>query len=541
VEQEFPLPPAERISEIDIVAPGFVKYRPWNDPYVALSGKRRLLLLDPRGGLKTSINCVAHLVQWILNYPHLAYLVVQSNAKKASDIMREIKKVFQYNTMFRQIYPDYCPQRHVSDWGNREEVDIPDEETRDRILAEMKVGRKEHTIMTASIDKGSAGYHWDVMKFSDIVEENNTRTEDQIESVKYTFEMMENLLVKLDGWIDVEGTRYDLFDLYGKIIVDWEKNEKMRAEWKIHVRSCFERDFGDQPHTFTPDMLKLPFKKTEKGEYISWWPSRFPLDKLMLQQTREPYVFATQRLNDPLAAQGDNIPFPPKLMQWITKDEFSKVPLSHFLITVDTADTIGLRSNPSCITVCGWDKYQRCYVVEVKLGKMLPDALIEAIIAMYKRYRPMYVKIEETAFVRGLKAGLMRRCNLEGLHIPFDYITRDNQTSKKERILTTLQPWYKAKEIVFLDTLDCKHEIQTQLASFPSGEDDFLDTLADQFQNRDWFGRLSPRGDSPELRKHMQIAEEQRGIEKWLRIADDDDEEYSVPIPVGSMRWKTGE
>lgn len=540
--QKFPLPPRELAEKLDIVKPGSIKYRPWKNPY-ELPGKRRVLILDPRSHLKTSCNCISHTIQWILNYPHLAYLIVQSNSQKAEDILREIKYHFQYNTTLRDIYPDYCPQRRVADWGNRQEFDIPDAEGRAMMLEEYAQydlgsikGRKEHSGMVASIDKGTAGYHWDVMKFSDIVEDNNTRTIEQIQSVIRTFNLMGNLLVQPASWIDVEGTRYAHSDLYGKIIEDWEKSEDVRNRWNIHVRSCYKRDYRGQDPFFTPDALKLEFAKTEDGKFIPIWPQRFKLEDLESMRVTDTYAFATQQLNDPVSIGDDSRPFPIKNLRWMSPEDFVKVPISHFSVTVDTADTVGLRANNSCITVCGWDKFGRCYVVDVRLGKMMPDALIETIVAVFNRYRPTVVTIEETSFVRGLKPSIKRRMDLESLYIPLNFIRRETTSSKQERILNTVQPWFKGGEIIFLENISCKDHIIRELDRFPTWDDDFLDTLADQFQNREWFGRNSVRPQNPAAAQHQFNAMREEGMKRYLKIADPDQEdEYTLVIPQDSL------
>ena len=538
--QKFPLPPKEIAVQLDKVQPGYISYQPWKNPY-ELPGKRRVLILDPRAHLKTSINCVSHTIQWILNYPHLGYLIIQSNSQKAEDILREIKYHFQYNTALREIYPDYCPQRRISDWGNRQEFDVPDAEGRARIIEEYAKydlesikGRKEHTGMTASIDKGTAGYHWDVMKFSDIVEDNNTRTVDQIQAVIRTFNLMENLLTRPAAWIDVEGTRYAHSDLYGKLIENWEKSEDVRDRWNIHVRSCYKRDYHGQPPFHTPDSLKLDFYKDSKGKYEPIWPRRFTLADLEAMRASDEYAFATQQLNDPVSIGDDSRPFPLKAMRWIDPKDFVKVPMSHFSVTVDTADTVGLRANNSCITVCGWDKFGRCYVVDVRLGKMMPDALIETICAVQKKYRPTMVMIEETSFVRGLKPSIKRKMDIDGLFIPLTFIKRETHISKQERILNTVQPWYKAGEIIFLENLHDKDHIIRELDRFPTWQDDFLDTLADQFQNREWFGRTSARPMTREAAEFAAKQQMEEGMARYLRIADPDLEgEWSVPDPTG--------
>src|SRR5262249_18304017 len=123
-----------------------------------------------------------------------------------------------------------------------------------------------------SIDAGTAGIHVDVMKFSDIVEPSNVGTIDQMDSVAKAYFMAENLLVGPNYWIDIEGTRYDFSDLYGRII-DAEKDlPEEKKIWKIHCRGCYKKVRADKkPERFTPDELFLPEEKNEKGESIPHW------------------------------------------------------------------------------------------------------------------------------------------------------------------------------------------------------------------------------------------------------------------------------
>lgn len=281
--QKFPLAPEATLFEHERFDRGNVVYKPLTPMYNLPSG-RRVLILDPRSFLKTTINAQSHTIQWILNYPGIALQIIQSNSQKAEDILREIKRHFQSNLKFRALFPDYCPQKKVFDWGTQAYCDIPNRGD--------NVEARQHTIMTGSIDKGSAGYHFDVMKFSDIVEPNNVKTPEQIRAVIDAFAMMENLLVRPDGWIDVEGTRYDFSDLYGEIIKAEKERPLEEREWRIHVRGVYKKDtssIGGAPERFTPDELDLPYARDEHGQKISWWPERWTVQALERQRKNPAY------------------------------------------------------------------------------------------------------------------------------------------------------------------------------------------------------------------------------------------------------------
>lgn len=124
-------------------------------PIAELEGSRDNLLLVSRGHLKTTIHTVAHIIQWIINYPDIRILICTATDEKASLMVTEIKSHFQFNPRFRFMFPELCPDaRKVSDWGSKTEFTVPGRNRR----------TKEPTVMTASVGKALASTHHDVIK-----------------------------------------------------------------------------------------------------------------------------------------------------------------------------------------------------------------------------------------------------------------------------------------------------------------------------------------------------------------------------------------
>jgi predicted phage terminase large subunit-like protein len=477
-------------------------------PLKDLRCSKRTLILDSRGFLKTSINVIAHTLQWIINYPDITILIVQSNTEKAELFLKGVKAHFVNNPKFRQLFPEHCPNKKLLDWGTMKAITT---EARSKTFT----GR-ESTVMTASIDKGVAGLHVDVIKFSDIVEENNARDATQCDAVSHNFNSMKNLLVSPLYWIDVEGTRYNYADCYGEIIKQQMKLDPKDRTWDFYINTCFEKAING-PRTYGPEEMKAPYAKDAEGRYIPRWPERFPLKDLLDQQLSNPYIFACQQLNDPKSGvdSRDVFPLNDKYPKWVSDSEMKNVNIAYRQIVVDTAETAAKRSDYSAITVGAWDNDGRLYVEQIYTGKYLPDELIKLLVNAIKLHRPRYVDIEETGFVRGIKASLGREMHKNGLFIPVRMIKRDNTVAKKERILNSLQPWYMAGLIRFKDDILAKTELIDQLSEFPGGRnDDILDTLADFFQNKDYFGRENPRDIEPDDRAtiYNRLAEQDRQI-----------------------------
>lgn len=537
--QRFPLPDEVEQRKLDRFSGGSWQYEP-AIPIYELPGHRRVLILDPRSWYKTTINCIAHTIQWIVNYPDMAVMIVQSTGDKAQAFLNEIKMHFQSNKMFRELFPEHVPKKRVTDFGTKTEFTTAG---RGR-----EVIRREPTVMAGSIDKGSAGFHFDVMKFSDIVEQNNCLTAQQIDKVCRSYGMMENLLVRPDSWIDVEGTRYDFSDLYGRII---EADEKLRKEeegkspWEIHVRGCYAKETPDgAPQRFTPEELMYPDKKDERGQPISLFPEEWPVSELEKKRKNpalDEFIFASQQKNNPVdLSDTSRVPFPLKQMRTKTREEFKQVRVAYHTVTVDTADTQNDKSKFNAVTVCAWDQYGRGYVHDIRHGKYLPDELIKHVLDTQLKYRPLKILIEETAYVRGLMPSFNRAIDLgyfekKGIPPPnFQFIKRENDVTKQERILNTLQPWYKSGELFFLDDLPCMDQLKHELSRFPSYRyTDIIDTLADQFQERTWYGRMQAR---PTVQQEIDIA-----FQRMVGIQSPFSPDYAeAPQPPGDYWAKTG-
>ncbi len=493
--QKFPVPSKDQFIDNDLVVDGNWKYTPLKK-MTALEGKRRLLILDSRGFMKSTINAKAHTIQWILNYPDIAVMILQSNLDKAEMVVAEIKSHFQYNDKFRLIFPEHCPVRNVDDFGTKAKFTS---KARNRAIT-----RSEETVTGMSVEAGTAGIHVDLMKFSDIVEPSNIGTPEQRNAITSAFYMSHNLLVGPNYWIDVEGTRYDFGDCYGRIIEKEKELPEHLRMWNIYVRGCYQKDTGGKPRLYSPEELELPDLKDEKGRpVLTWeWKERgFTQDFFEMKRLEDPFIFSSQLENFPRGGVDGREVFPINEQYPIRisrKNFVQNVRISHYVATVDTAETANDRSNHTVITIAAFASDGRVYVNEIIRGKFLPHETVALICKLTDLQREPFVygpklsaiQIEETSFVRGLRVALDYHQQSTGNFLPITMIKRDNRIAKVERIQNTLQPYYMNKRIVFLDDIKDWHNVLTELRQFPkSDSDDILDTLADLFQNKEWFGR----------------------------------------------------
>lgn len=524
--QAFPRPTAAQFDENDQFINGKWVYKPIipMDEFTRMAGKRRRLILDSRGTLKTTINAQAHTIQWIINYPDIAMAIIQSSTQKASDILLEIKKHFTANPRFRELFPEHCPKKRILDFGTAERMTT---EARSATCT-----RKEPTVMVGSIEKGLAGYHYDVIKFSDIVEPANI-TGQGLEMVRRNYFLSENLLVAPQYWIDVEGTRYDANDLYGFVIEMEEKLPEESRRWEIYIRGIFEKDTKGAPRKYSPEELLLPDLKDENGKPVSIWPERFSAEDILAEYFMDPYMVSCQKFNYPKRGIGGAVIFPvdDAFPKYISLADFTqRVYTVRTTMTVDTAETNNERSNHSVICIAQWDRFGRCYIRKIYRGKWTADDLVKRIIAAALTHKPHSIKIEETSYVRGLKPSLLRYCHINGVYLGLEFIKRDNHVSKIERIQNTLESWYKSGDLRFVDDFDeeTKKALLSELRDFPSAKsDDILDTIADQFQGKEWFGREEARPNPIQYK-----------TEEYLKFIGESDAIFDAPPPAASdERW----
>jgi predicted phage terminase large subunit-like protein len=228
-----------------------------------LEGPRNTLILFPRGHLKTTIITQAHAIQWILNYPNIRILISTATGEQCVKMVREIKGHFQFNNKFRGYFPEYCPApKRAADFGSQDEFSVPNR----------TLHRREPTLCTCSVGKVIAGSHYEVIKNSDLVDKENVKTPNQIADVISHFGYLNPLLERSEvapfhGWTDVEGTRYDFGDLYGRLIDG--------GTYKTLVRPRSDED--------------------------SVWPARFPESELKrIEKEIGPYIFSCTPAESPV-------------------------------------------------------------------------------------------------------------------------------------------------------------------------------------------------------------------------------------------------
>lgn len=507
--QKFQLPTPEEYEMHDVWDGKKWLYRPVIR-HQDLPGKRRFLYLDSRSFLKSTINTIAHTVQYIINYPNIAIMISVANTERAKILLSEIMDHFTKNQIFRRIFPELCPPPGKEEnFGRQDGFTTPGRD----FTYELQQVRKEPTVHLGTIEKAVASLHFDVIKFSDVVDEENSQTREQCEKIVKSFSAKLPAVVDYRSWVYVEGTRYHNDDLYGRLMAaDMEREAKgIKPQYNVFMRGCFAR----VNPTYDLSDLDKPFKLTPEGNFISVFPQRMPVEALLAIKD-DPIggiTFNEQYLNDPTPTEASSLPTDNKgvLPSYMRPDKFALLKIAYFEYAVDFAETLNQRSDYSAHSIIAWDFSNRPYICEIRHGKFKEEENILHMVQLYQKYRPQRIYIEESSYNRGLFTSIDRFFKIKNLYPVWEWMPRRG-VKKPNRIGGSLSPWWKSRTLRFVYseeqnptyqqiTTESMLALKRESRSFPKGShDDILDTLSDLVSQKTYFARLGPRdSDDPQV------------------------------------------
>jgi len=218
----------------------------------------RQLDLWPRGHLKTHIITIAKNIQYYLNDNNVRIMLAASSRENSMKNLRKIKQIFETNTLLHWLFPECIPDMKGDKWAEME------------ILLPRTKNHPESTFKCIGVGGHITGWHFDVLSKDDLIDEKTERSPEVMEKIIDWHLLTKNLLESPTSGIDqLVGTRWAMFDLYQHVI----NNER---EYTVNRLQAIDQT------------TKLPV-----------WASRFKLDALQELRIKDPYMYATQQMNDP--------------------------------------------------------------------------------------------------------------------------------------------------------------------------------------------------------------------------------------------------
>jgi len=327
------------------------------------------LILLPRGHFKSTLITVGMSMQDILRDTAQRNLITSSTPSLVSQFSLEIRSHFETNQILKFLFPEVCydnPAKQSKRWNDKEMV-----------VKRTKI-RREPSLTFLSAGSMAVGYHFTRRIYDDIVNYENTATNDLIQKLHTWHSYTKSL-----GAGAVEryvGTRYHFNDIYEDLI-------KLEAKGKIAVYTR---------------------KAIENGVVI--FPGQFSIQLLdELRDVQGDYIFSAQYMNDP--TDKENAKFREEDLKvvedWKDRDGNHRLPEMNTFVIFDPNFTEKEDKNSSnnAVVVVGVDAYKNKFLLDRYSARGSIDEVADRAIDFLVQYKPaqQVIHIEDCPVYKYLK------------------------------------------------------------------------------------------------------------------------------------------
>ncbi|GAC1687222.1 MAG: hypothetical protein PVS2B2_26120 [Candidatus Acidiferrum sp.] len=428
----------------------FVKKDPLK-PFGLQSRKKNRALFDPRGHYKTSIS-IGDTIQWILCFPDITYLKMSGTQNLTKRVVHEMKTHFEQNEVFREVYPEYCPSDDVTRWGLQSEFTVP----------LRTANRREPTVSIATVDSVKAGSHYDIRDGDDIVNEENSKTKEQLAQTVIDWKHTRPL-VNPGGYTQYTGTRYDWSDNGGEIIetnppvgeVDTLNGFGYRyegADWNIFARGCWKMDESGKKQLLFPQQFRTDDEDDPERENLS------------AMQREDPYLFSCQYLNNPAPTGTQN--FPRELLLERTVLRANIPPSVTLFMTWYLGFNADDSTDPAVGIVGGFGPDGSIYIIDCYRGLWSTDRMIEAIFSGHKKWCLRKIGIDDKNGPILLGPGLEAKMRENRMYLPMEYLPVKSSEDMKIKSVEALVPLLVSGKLFFSADMPCYDQMLLEFTRF---------------------------------------------------------------------------
>ena len=408
---------------------------------------KRRLEMDPRGTFKSTLN-MSDTIQWMLCFPDCAILLLSASTPLTKGFVAEVTRHFTLPrgatpSIFQELFPEYTIPPSAVKVGS---YCVPSRTT----------GRKEDTLMSSSIESSLSGWHYDVLKEDDIVDNRNSQTPQGIATVKRNRHINKKMLMPW-GYRDTIGTRYDAFDAYGDDMATAKPGELkvlVRPAFAILPGSVYAQEFGTRlsPDRFPePDDIRLLFPSLLSFEYLS---SEYEADYSS---------FMTQYMND--AYGGREVVFDTNLLK--------EAVLADSVMPVTGEAKIAWRF--ACPNMPGMHyagatvgrlQRGRAFIIDNVRGIFTPTALASRVVQLAKRHSTHRVQIEETPGSSHLVRHIENAMVEQSWEVEIEWLPFEQDEGARDIRLRAIEPLLTSRRLMFSADLPHMREMQQQFSAY---------------------------------------------------------------------------
>lgn len=477
---------------------------------------RRRLVLMPRGHAKSSVCSVLYTLWRIYRNPNIRILVGTNIKRLARGFIRELRQYFENKELQESVWNSrphvagpLVPVLSASDRRTRNSrrnnnystqeiedsnfnINVADDTKLIWSGESLQVTRpmviKEPTVQVASVGTIMTGDHYDLLILDDVVDFDNSSTQDKAENLLDWTRDLESVLdprqsfdftvtrgvsegVKFTDYVGDEvitlGTLYYEWDYYHYL-----QDEAEQLGIRTHKRNIYVNGIDE-----------------EEG-YL--WPERF--NKLVVNGLRRRINssarFSSQYLNAVIAPE--DAPFSVDGVKWFTPDSITvgndrhaeyiyqgvrkRVKLRLFL---DPAATTNNTSDFSVLGVGGMDEDRSLVIFDLVVGRLTPTEVCNAMFKLLDKWKLFSITVEMVSGFVLYRHVISEESKRRKISVGIEDYKPPAKLHKTARIEGQLEPHFTNKTLYMCSTLALIAELRSELATFPKCKhDDVLDVMA---------------------------------------------------------------
>jgi predicted phage terminase large subunit-like protein len=373
------------------------------------------LWLVPRGFFKTTILTVTRAISLQINNPSIRIAIISSVSANAKSMVTQIGMPYLVNERFRMLFNEWCPKKPLSPetkW-TESEIHIPNRGGRPVM---------EGTFEAFGADNTLTSRHFDHIIIDDLVTAENCTTREQMDKIKEFYKRIFPLRNDPKTPIDVVGTRWDDYDLYG----DLEKDPDV-------------------------EVIKYASYTTKDSTRIPLWPERYPLeelDKIKSGPKMGSALFSCLYQQEPMPqelaifkeAYFQYFKFNPD--KWtVERDDGVVVHIGDTMLALDGATEEG-KGDSSSIVVGFQDHQDNIYVLDVFSKQEDPANLLDVLKEMYIYWQCVKYGTQKALVEKMLKSFIKKKQKEEKFFMLVQELGT-NTRMNKEFTIKKMQPWYE--------------------------------------------------------------------------------------------------
>jgi hypothetical protein len=404
---------------------------------------KRIALEAPREHSKTTVFSVNYPLWRIVRNPNIRIILVSNTMTQAEAYLREIKGHIERDPVFNGMFGSLMP--NASEKWTASEI----------IVNRDALNLKDPTVSATGMGGVVLSRRAELIIVDDILNPQNTRTEEQRKQVKDWFNNVLLPVLTPDGEVVVVGTAWHKGDILESLIE--------KSTFDIRVRYKAIPNEGDiNPVTGKPKLL---------------WEGLFTYDQYMQKKQDDPVSFYRQYQND--VRQASDAPIKQEYIHYVNEKELPK--MARIVIGVDPAvserDTNETAESAVVATGIGIDK--KFYVLEISSGKWSFDVLLSEATRVFWSVKDKYGLRPEAVVVEDVNAQKWAIQQMRSRKLLPAMGVRPN--ADKTSRLKTLVPFFTNSEIFFV--VGCE-KLVTELVGWGVER---LKDLVDAFVYSIWF------------------------------------------------------